>query len=191
VANYTEKAIIAEFEAMLWEKPFHKLTVSALVARCQISPNTFYYHFQDIYDLLERWLDWKKEQFLQQIGPERDWRLLLRGFLLTTQQNPKLVAHLVDSISRERLERYIFTNIKNLFLDYFQKTYGNSGLEPETLKNISELCCFAFLGVTLEFVWDRMEPNVDDVVARIDRSFNNTLRVLLRRAQEEQEGEKA
>lgn len=189
MANYTEKAIINEFDSMLWEKPFHKLTVSALVARCQISPNTFYYHFQDIYDLLEHWLGWKKEQFLDQMGAERDWRQLLRNFLLLIQQNPKVVNHLMDSISRERLERYVFTNIKSLFLDYFQRVYGDRGLEPETLQSISELCCFACLGVTLEFIWDDMKPDVDTVVARIDRSFDNTLRALLRRAQKEEGAE--
>ena len=39
---------------MLAEMPFYKITVSALVKRAGISPNTFYYHYEDIYDLLEK-----------------------------------------------------------------------------------------------------------------------------------------
>lgn len=45
MANYTVKAIMENFEEMLVEMPFNKVTVSALVARCEISSNTFYYHF--------------------------------------------------------------------------------------------------------------------------------------------------
>ena len=56
MAQYTQKAIIETFEKMLIEMPFDKITVSALVRRCEISSNTFYYHYSDIYDLLDVWL---------------------------------------------------------------------------------------------------------------------------------------
>ena len=34
-------------------KPLTRITVSNLVRRCDINRNTFYYHFQDVYALLE------------------------------------------------------------------------------------------------------------------------------------------
>ncbi len=46
MAQYTQKAIIETFEKMLIEMPFDKITVSALVRRCEISSNTFYYHYK-------------------------------------------------------------------------------------------------------------------------------------------------
>ncbi len=45
MAQYTKKAILQTFEEMLEKMPFDKMTVSAIVARCEISSNTFYYHF--------------------------------------------------------------------------------------------------------------------------------------------------
>ena len=48
MANHTKRIILEEFQCMLREMPFDKITVSALVKRCEISPNTFYYHYQDI-----------------------------------------------------------------------------------------------------------------------------------------------
>ena len=53
MALYTKKAIMRTFQQMLEEMPFDKITVSALVRRCEISSNTFYYHYQDIYALLD------------------------------------------------------------------------------------------------------------------------------------------
>ena len=53
MALYTQKAIMRTFQQMLEEMPFDKITVSALVRRCEISSNTFYYHYQDIYSVLE------------------------------------------------------------------------------------------------------------------------------------------
>lgn len=60
MANYTKKAILATFESMLNDMPFEKITVSAIVAKCEISSNTFYYHYRDIYGLLEAWLEGKE-----------------------------------------------------------------------------------------------------------------------------------
>ena len=43
--QFTEKAIRQTFQDMLTEMPFDKITVTELVKRCEISPNTFYYHY--------------------------------------------------------------------------------------------------------------------------------------------------
>lgn len=50
-----KKLIMSTFQEMLEELPFDKITVAALVKRAGISPNTFYYHYQDIYALLNAW----------------------------------------------------------------------------------------------------------------------------------------
>lgn len=55
MALYTKKLIMTTFQEMLAEMPFDKITVSALVKRAGGSPNTFYYHYQDIYALLDDW----------------------------------------------------------------------------------------------------------------------------------------
>ena len=55
MALYTKKLIMTTFQEMLAEMPFDKITVSALVKRAGVSPNTFYYHYQDIYALLDDW----------------------------------------------------------------------------------------------------------------------------------------
>ena len=48
MAQYTQKALLSTFQQMLEEMPFEKITVSALVRRCELSSNTFYYHYSDI-----------------------------------------------------------------------------------------------------------------------------------------------
>ena len=60
MAIRTNKAIIETFEEMLDEMPFEKITVSSLAKRCEISPNAFYYHYEDTYDLLEKWFAMKR-----------------------------------------------------------------------------------------------------------------------------------
>ena len=51
--NATHKLILDTFGRQLERMPFEKITVSGLIKECAISRNTFYYHFEDIYDLLD------------------------------------------------------------------------------------------------------------------------------------------
>ena len=66
MALYTKKLIMTTFQTMLEEMPFDKITVVALVKRAGISPNTFYYHYQDIYALLDAWFRERVEYFVPQ-----------------------------------------------------------------------------------------------------------------------------
>ena len=47
----TKQAIAAGFKSLMNEKAFDKITVSDITSRCGLNRQTFYYHFQDKYDL--------------------------------------------------------------------------------------------------------------------------------------------
>ena len=55
MALSTNRLIMSAFQEMLVEMPFDRITVSALVKRAGVSSNTFYYHYRDIYELLDVW----------------------------------------------------------------------------------------------------------------------------------------
>lgn len=48
----TKKAIAGSLKSLCKEKPFDKITVSDITNLCGINRQTFYYHFQDKYELL-------------------------------------------------------------------------------------------------------------------------------------------
>ena len=54
MANFTKKAIKDTFISLLKTKPFNQITVKDIVDECGVNRNTFYYHYEDINDLLEQ-----------------------------------------------------------------------------------------------------------------------------------------
>ena len=156
MANYTEKAIFRAFEELLEEKPFDKITVSAIVSKSEVSANTFYYHFQDIYDLLDKWLDRKKNQFFAMTQLTGSWTDRLKVLLHAMQENPKLVYHVSDSITRERLERYVFTSIESQFYDLIGEKTAAMEITDETRKMMTSFFCCSLLGYVMKFLWVNM-----------------------------------
>lgn len=49
----TKELILSSLYDLLQEKPYEKVTVSAIVKNCGISQRTFYHHFKDKHDLVE------------------------------------------------------------------------------------------------------------------------------------------
>lgn len=53
----TKDAIAKALTDLLQERPIEKITIKDITDRCGINRQTFYYHFSDIYDLMEWTLD--------------------------------------------------------------------------------------------------------------------------------------
>ena len=53
MAQTTKKVLAASLKKLLEKANLDKITVKDIVEGCQVNRQTFYYHFQDVYDLLE------------------------------------------------------------------------------------------------------------------------------------------
>lgn len=178
MAQYTKKAILQTFQEMLEKMPFDKITVSALAAKCEISPNTFYYHFQDIYDLLDTWLLIKKEGYVLRFSQGSRWQEGAKAVLLDMKAHSDMVYHLFNSLSRERLERSVFESTDDTLYQFVcRKTAGGKIPEP-ALRDVAEYNTYAFLGFLLKYLWNGMEGDVDEGIARIGYLFENNIRWL-------------
>ena len=120
MALYTKKIIMTTFQTMLEEQPFEKITVAALVKRAGISPNTFYYHYQDIYELLDVWFREKVEEFVPSDAPI-EWKGATKTMLCQYKEHPRIIYHVYHGLPRERLERYVFSLTEDVFLKVVQQ----------------------------------------------------------------------
>lgn len=53
MSNITKKALMESLKKLMLQKPLNKITINDLTTDCGISRMAFYYHFRDIYDLVE------------------------------------------------------------------------------------------------------------------------------------------
>lgn len=181
MAQYTKKAILQTFQEMLEKMPFDKITVSALVARCEISSNTFYYHFQDIYDLLDTWLLDKKEHYLASLADHSRWQDSAKALLLDLQVHSELVYHLFRSLSRERLERCVFESTDDTFYRFVCRETAGVEIPEQELLTAAEYHTYSFLGFFLKFLWNDMSGDIDAGIEQIGSIFELNLQCLKER----------
>ena len=137
--NLTKNAILQAFQELLEEVPFDKITVSMLVKRCGIHHNTFYYHYQDIYQLLDSWIYQELGRFSQK-DINRPWEENVKALLVSCKKNRKIVNHIQHSLSREHLERFVFSATDDAFTRYVAKEAEGKDVSIETVQDVAKFC---------------------------------------------------
>ena len=174
MALYTKKLIMTTFQEMLEEQPFDKITVASLVKRAGISPNTFYYHYQDIYALLDAWF----RELVAAFAPGDtfiEWKSATKTMLRKCKAHPRVIYHVFDGLSRDRLERYIFSLTDDVFLRLVQQAAEGRSLSEDRLRSIASFCRYAYIGFVMQFFWNHMENDIDQSVDRLSALFDNFL----------------
>lgn len=162
MAKLTEKAILNTFDEMIQEMPFDKITVTALVERCEISPNTFYYHYQDIYALLDQYLGIKLSRNIARSCSYEEWKGILKDLMRDLQNNHIIVKHICSSVSRDRIERYAFHVLKKNVWMAFKMWVDKLNLSEQEHQTITDAFFYSIFGVVAKFIHDDMAGNVDE-----------------------------
>ena len=114
MSQLTRKAIMKCTLELAEKKSLKKITVKDIADECGITRSTFYYHFSDIYDVLDGVVQAKIDEFNEEYNGEMD-KVLMR-FIEYSIIHRKVWANLFDARGREWLEKYVKTRIHYLAL---------------------------------------------------------------------------
>ena len=136
------KPMIAEaFIRLSKQKNIDKITVKDLVEACGISRQTFYYHFQDILEVIEWSLDQAFSHLLEQS---------LRGFLETSEESAELLQKLLHSQKREQVERLLVRSVRTYLKEVIERRGPVPGLSYEDMDTALSFCTYGVVGLLLE-----------------------------------------
>lgn len=175
----TKKALATSLKKLLVQKPLNKITINDITKDCDINRMTFYYHFRDIYDLVE----WTcVEEAAQAMEGKKTYDTWQEGFLnvfSAIQENKPLIMNVYRSISRERIEQYLNPLIHSLILGVVEEKSAEMSIGEADKRFIANFYEYAFIGVMLEWIDDNMREDPSAIVERTSRVVRgNILRAL-------------
>ena len=171
----TMKTIMQTFSEMIEEMPFDKITVLALVKRCEINHNTFYYHFQDLYELLDKWIQYEIDKLAKTLEDPTDLKAEMKAIFQACKEYPKIINHILSSLSKEQLEYHFFIKTEDSISKYIKKQLEDAGkyLSDEQIQSTAEFCRFALAGYFLKFNYMQPKPDVDEYVNHFEWIFDD------------------
>lgn len=141
-----------------------KITVTSLVEACGISRQTFYYHFQDIYDLLHWFLEHETAQVLDACPT---WQDALMASFRYIQDNHAIIYHIFRSGGREHLDCQFFTLSRALITRLLDNASQGLSLSQQDQEFLVDFYMYALAGTMLGWLADDMKEDPGQLAARI------------------------
>ena len=160
--NTTKIALEASLKELLKKKPFDKITIADLTEDCGISRMAFYYHFKDIYDLVDWIMVEDARQAMEDWKDIDDWDKAFLDVLLKIQENKLLVLNVYRSISREQVEQYLYKMVDPLLREFVDKETRDISIQDEDKQFVIDFFKYALVGMVLE--WIRKDMKTDPVL---------------------------
>lgn len=104
----TKTALCDGLKELMRRKPFSKITVSELIKTCNVNRKTFYYHFEDIYDLLKWMLEQEAVAVVRQYDLTMEYRDVFDFVVDYVNENSFILNCIYDAVGRDRLKRFLY-----------------------------------------------------------------------------------
>ena len=175
MSQITKRALASSLKKLLAQKPLSKITISDITEDCGMNRMTFYYHFQDIYDLID-WIC--QEEGGQALQGRKDYRTWQEGFTALCRavvENRTFIEGVYHSVQREQIESYLYRVIYGLLIDVVEELSGPYHISREDQEYITNFYKYAFVGVMLDWVKSGMREPPEQVVGRISQMTHGQL----------------
>lgn len=167
MSSFTKKAIMESFLRLAGKKSLDKITVRDIVDECGINRNTFYYHFQDIYAVMEALC---KELFLS-LPEGSPLAEELCGFLRAVGNfsitYPRSTHGLVLSLGYDGFYRYFAPELQHLVLCGLEKELPDRS--NTYLRHLTAFICHAVVGLSVDVLKAGGKLSLDEVLGDLQQ----------------------
>ncbi|WP_303861016.1 TetR/AcrR family transcriptional regulator [Alkalibaculum bacchi] len=175
MSQLTKVALETSLKNLLLKKPLDKITISDITDECGISRMTFYYHFKDIYDLIE----WSCiEEATKALDGKKTYSTWQQGFLQIFEavlDNKPLILNVYHSVSREQVEIYLYKLTYDLLIGVVNEKAAGMSIRSEDKKFIADFYKYAFVGLMLEWIRDGMTGDPQLIIDRLSLLMQGNL----------------
>ncbi len=176
MAEDKKKSMIAEsFRELMEYKPFHKITISDIANGCNISRMTFYYHFEDIYDLLRWTVESDVHASLKSFSEEKRWQKGLSLFLDNLKEQKQILLNAVHSLGRNEIANLFDKEIESLILMYIRAGINNRPIADEDLTFITRFYKYAFEGMIFDWIDNEMKEDAAVLERNLEILMQNNI----------------
>lgn len=186
MANMTKRALAASLKKLLAQSTLDKITIQQLVDDAEVSRKTFYYHFQDVYDLLEWTLVDEGKRVLEGNTTADTWQKGLCNVLEYLQDHRAVILNIYRSVQQE--VNYLKVHISKLIMPLMERIFDEQPDHENVAREDREFILrFYSLGVIelcMFWIESGMKPDAEVLMAQIDKIFTGSMESTIQRCLE-------
>ncbi|GJM82929.1 TetR family transcriptional regulator [Paenibacillus sp. HMSSN-139] len=180
-SHLTKKALAASLKSRMTHTPLNKITVKDLVDDCGLNRQTFYYHFQDIYELLG-WI--YQTEAVDAIAGERSYRTWTNGFLKIfkyIEDNRAFCLNTLNSLARSHLDSYLYNVTNSLVMGVVEEVSAGMHVDEADQRFLANFYTLAFTGLIIGWMRDGMKERPERIIEKLSELVDGHFEQALQR----------
>ncbi|WKF83971.1 TetR/AcrR family transcriptional regulator [Lacticaseibacillus pantheris] len=169
----TEDVLARTLKQMMETTSFDHITIGKLADAAHINRNTFYYHFDDIYELL-RWT-YKQDILtqLQQYTQIDRWEHAYQLMLDYIEDNKHFCQESLRSVARDLLENFLYSVATGMIEQVVISVDANT---PAKISHaITDFYAWAIVMQAIQWLDSDLEESKDDMIKKAEIVLNGTI----------------
>ena len=179
---HTKKALSASLKKLMAVKDLNRISIREISEDCGLNRQTFYYHFEDIYDLL-RWTYTNELLPLLKCNPDDpNWQDRLLALFRWLDENRTFCLASLDAVGREHLGNTVQKELRHRFHEEALKNAPVIGLGRPTEEYadfLAEFYCQAISGLLESWLRGNLQQTPQELVHHIRLLLDTQTRGLL------------
>lgn len=163
----TELLLADALKRMMQEKPLDRITISDLAETAGINRQTFYYHYHDIYEVVEEIFTRMAHTAFEMCSDFDTWKGGLSSLLNKMKEDKAFVEHCIRVMPRQQVEMTLYPIFEETVSAVIRDTSAELILRDGELELITSFFKYALTGTVLRWVDQGMQEDVSFLSERI------------------------
>ena len=143
-SNQTKQLLAQSLQELMVTTPLEKISVNDIVDHAGVGRNTFYYHFEDKYDLVNWYFQSGITQFLVERSAYSSWGTLLTALETYFLENKVFYCNALAYNGQNSLQQYMFDYLRSIFEQNAREL--NPDANAEETRKIGQFFAGAMMG---------------------------------------------
>ena len=167
MSDITKRALEKSLKNMMLKKPVNKITINDIAEDCGVNRATFYYHFNDIYDLIE----WSCEEDSRKAADGNTtydtWEQGFLNIFHTVEENKPFILNVYRHVSQEQIIQYLYRVVYGLIINVVEECAQGMDVREDDKQFIADFYKYAFVGMMLDWIRQDMKPSPEKMIFRL------------------------
>ncbi len=181
--NYTKDLIQKEFMTLLDKKTLDNITVTELAKKCNIERKTFYYHYENLEQLIKEIFESELEIVIEEFNENLSWEdsfILAAKFILN---NDNAIRHIYNSAYKSDVEKYVFNMAGEVMSKYVNHLSLDTRAKDIDISLISYFYQCALSSALIQWIATNMKADPVLITNRLGKLMDGNILWSLKRSE--------
>ena len=175
-SDETKRILSVSLKELMRKKPLEKISIRELSDTAKVNRQTFYYHFEDIYDLLKWTLQQETVQLLDVEESSLFWKEGLLQLFKYLEENKEFCLCALQSLGRGHLKRFFYSDISTMLGKVIKSLCEKLNASEEHIAFLTHFYTISLAGLVESWLKGEMDQTPEEIIEIIDIFIQDQIR---------------